>query len=260
VAAFEQSDYEAARRLTETSLAVFRQLRDTNGMATALLNLGNTALDSGQLEAARGYFDEAIVLERSLAGGTAATPLGGLGRVLRQLGDLKGARACFAESLQLRLQSGERRGVAVTLTNIAYLEHDAHRPDRAARLLAAADTLRAAIGAPILPGRRAEYEQLVAGLQAALGEEGWSTLKVPTCSLRRRSEHPQIRGCPGRALGEPGFGDLEMVLIPDQPNPVAGLENGPGFRVGQQAPVAEDGHHRSPGLGPQIGVGQRPAD
>ncbi len=168
VAAFEQGDYAAARQLTEASLVVFRQLRDTNGMATALINLGNTALDTGQLEAAHACFQEAIGLERSLSNGTAATPLGGLGRTLRQMGDLEGARACFAESLRLRLESGERRGVAVTLTNLAYVEQAARRPEVAARLLGAAEALREALGVPILPGRRREYDELVAAVRAAL--------------------------------------------------------------------------------------------
>jgi predicted ATPase/Tfp pilus assembly protein PilF len=174
VRAFEQGDYETAHRLTEASLVVFRQLRDTNGIATALLNLGNTLLETGNLDRARGYFEEAITLERSLGSGNVAIPLGGLGRALRRLGDLKGARACFAESLQLRLQAGDRRGVAVTLTNFAHIFQDDHRPDRAARLLGAAEALRTAIGAPIHPNRREEYEQLLAEVRAALGEAGFA--------------------------------------------------------------------------------------
>jgi hypothetical protein len=87
---------------------------------------------------------------------------------------LKGARACFAESLQLRLQAGDRRGVAVTLTNFAHIFQDDHRPDRAARLLGAAEALRTAIGAPIHPNRREEYEQLLAEVRAALGEAGFA--------------------------------------------------------------------------------------
>ncbi len=175
VTAFEQGDYETAYRLTEASLTVFRQLRDTHGLTTALLNLGNTLLETGNLDRARAYFEEAIALERSLGSGNVAIPLGGLGRALRRLGDLKGARACFAESLQLRLQAGDRRGVAVTLTNFAHIFQDDHRPDRAARLLGAAEAIRKAIGAPIHPNRREEYEQLLAGVRAALSEEGFAT-------------------------------------------------------------------------------------
>ena len=174
VMAFEQGDYETAYRLTEASLAVFRQLHDTYGITTALLNLGNTLLETGNLKRARGYFEEAIVFERSLGSGNVAIPLGGLGRALRRLGDLTGARACFAESLQLRLQTGDRRGVAVTLTNLAHVEHNDHRPDRAARLLGAAEAIRQAIGAPIHPNRREEYEQLLAEVRAALGQAGFA--------------------------------------------------------------------------------------
>ena len=48
------------------------------------------------------------------------------------------------------------------------------QPARAARLLAAADAIRAAIQAPILPAKRPEYDQLVAAVRLALGETAFA--------------------------------------------------------------------------------------
>jgi predicted ATPase/DNA-binding SARP family transcriptional activator len=172
--ALAQGDYATAQRLMEAALPILRELRDSDALPIALLNLGNVYQDTGDLERARGCYEEAIALGRPLGTTTIAAPLLGLGSVLLARGDLTGARGCFVEALQARMQSGERRGVALALGSFARLEQAQQRPDRAARLLGAAEALRKAIGAPIQPRAQKNYDQLIDALRTALGEASFS--------------------------------------------------------------------------------------
>lgn len=122
------------------------------------------------LARARACFEEAIALGRSLGNANVSAPTSALGFVLLRLGEVRRARECFTESLQARLAAGERRGVAIALGNFAHLAQAEQRPERAARLLGAAEAIREAIGAPLQPRARQGHDQLVDAARAALGE------------------------------------------------------------------------------------------
>jgi hypothetical protein len=121
--------------------------------------------------AARLVLDEAIARYRAQHDElNADAAYGSLGRALHALGDLAGARANFARSLRLREQAGEPRPIAVSLENLARLDHHEHHSRRAARLLAAAHAIRTAINAPISSGQRADHARFIEAVRAALGE------------------------------------------------------------------------------------------
>jgi tetratricopeptide (TPR) repeat protein len=147
-----------------------RELQERDALPIVLLNLGNVYEGLGDLDRARDCFEEAIAVGRTLSNQSVSAPLAGLGMVLLRQGDLKGARARLAESLQARLKAGERRGVALAFTSFAQLAQTEQQPERAAQLMAAADAIRTAIGAPIQPRARRSWEQLVEEVRAALGE------------------------------------------------------------------------------------------
>lgn len=175
ISSYEQGDYDVARRHTETALAAAREFGDNYLITLSLLNLGNILVAMGDYTAARLHLEESIAIQRA-RGDTEylSAPLGTLGRALYKLGEVSKARACQIEALTLRVTAGERRGVAVSLENLAPIELAQGRPARAVRFLGASDTIREAIGSPIIPARRLEYEQVVNAARAALGEEGFA--------------------------------------------------------------------------------------
>ena len=71
-----------------------------------------------------------------------------LARVVRSLGQHARAMALFQESLAIRREQGDRRGIAECFEALAMVADAQRKPAVAACLLGAADTLRAAIGAP----------------------------------------------------------------------------------------------------------------
>jgi hypothetical protein len=85
------------------------------------------------------------------------------------------ASALYRESLTMWSKMGGRRGIAECLEGTAGLALAQGDLSRAARLYAAAQAGRKAIGAPRPPSSREEYERDLATLRAGLGEEAFAT-------------------------------------------------------------------------------------
>lgn len=75
----------------------------------------------------------------------------------------------------MRRQLGERRGVAESLEGLASLAAAGGKPERAVRLLGAAEALREAIGTPLPPSDRPDYERSVSTLQQRLDQRLFTT-------------------------------------------------------------------------------------
>jgi hypothetical protein len=97
-----------------------------------------------------------------------------LGKMACDKGDYGQAGAQLKESLALRQESKSRRGIASVLEGLAKLTVAQQQAKLAAQLLGAAEALREAIGTPLLPDERADYEQTLAAARTALGEEAFA--------------------------------------------------------------------------------------
>ena len=94
-------------------------------------------------------------------------------RTPRTLGQHARASTLFLESLAVRRELGDRRGIAECCEALA-TEADARRkPADASRLLGAADALRQAISAPLPPSATQAREQLVERLRQRLGASSY---------------------------------------------------------------------------------------
>jgi predicted ATPase len=79
------------------------------------------------------------------------------------------AAELLIESLSFSRDLGERSNISVAVEGLASLAMAWRRPGQAAQLYGAAAALREAIGAPLWPSLRAEYDLSVAALRAHLG-------------------------------------------------------------------------------------------
>jgi hypothetical protein len=93
-----------------------------------------------------------------------------LGQVASAQNDAAASRAFFVESLSLRREGGEKRGMAECLEGLGGLDAALGRHELAARRLAAATALREAISAPLSPIALREQQEIVARLRDALGD------------------------------------------------------------------------------------------
>jgi non-specific serine/threonine protein kinase len=134
---FFQRDHAAAVPLVERALALAREAGDITTAARILAFLGEVLLKAGQTDRARGCWEEAAVLYRSLAEDpwTAFAPKN-LGYLALMAGDHDRAEALFEESLAVARRVDHAWGVAEAQALLAELARVRGDAGRAAALLA----------------------------------------------------------------------------------------------------------------------------
>jgi predicted ATPase/transcriptional regulator with XRE-family HTH domain len=208
-----QGDYMAARSYFEEAVRVYQKQRRGIWDAEPLCALAENDIVQGKLLPARSRLQEALArietsenkwlqvlvhyfqgvldyyegdAERAvvLLEGTIALAresqykpdlarsLIALGRATRVRGDASQAVALLKEGLGLFWEFGHKLGTATALEGLAELAV-AENAERAARLLGAADAIREAIGAPLLPVDRRAHEHDLVVVRAHLAEEAF---------------------------------------------------------------------------------------
>ncbi|HLJ61020.1 MAG TPA: tetratricopeptide repeat protein [bacterium] len=164
-----EGDPVAERALLDESLALRRELGDQWGVALALHNLGRAAFRHGDYGEAAALLAEALDIWQGHGDKQhIAMALTNLGLVASRQGDYARARALLAEGLVLRRELGDKPGLAYQLEGFAGLAAAQGEAVRAARLFGAAEALREAIAAPLLPSDRPDYDRDVAAARATI--------------------------------------------------------------------------------------------
>ena len=180
--ALARGDRVTARALHSQGLAERRRVGDRPGMPPALAALAEVARLDGDPAMAGALLEEALAVATELDDRHCITlSLLHLARLARDQGDPVQADTLYRQAMPVavrddgRLDEGE--DVPPTASTATWLEGlgaiavaDGH-PDRAARLLGAADALRRAIDTPLPAHEAADRNDTVAGCSAALGEE-----------------------------------------------------------------------------------------
>jgi predicted ATPase/transcriptional regulator with XRE-family HTH domain len=118
------------------AVAAYRELGEERTLATALMNLGDALRAAGKLAEAQTALEEAVEIDQRVGRPRAlATALAQLATVRFIRGDIGGARSAFDDVIALVIRTGggdELAGPhAVALTNLAELEFNEGRPERA---------------------------------------------------------------------------------------------------------------------------------
>jgi len=95
-------------------------------------------------------------------------------RVEARQGNYAAARVYSEESLVLRREVGNKGEIASSLEGLAYVVASQGQPAWAARLWGVAEALREAIGSPLPPIERTDYEHWVATARTQLGEKAFA--------------------------------------------------------------------------------------
>ncbi len=107
---------------TAESLALFRKLGDTHGIAASLRVLGHLAREQGNYDQARTLYEESLAMAQELGDlDLIAAALAGLGLQAMLTNDDHRAKALFQESLARYRHLGERFGIASTLSLLGFL-------------------------------------------------------------------------------------------------------------------------------------------
>ena len=160
-------DFPRAISLTEESLALFRALDDTSGIAWSLSYLANSANVASDFERAEACARESLELFRTLGDQPGiARALNILAEVARVHDDYQTAGRFYRAALEIARQLGDQQNIAVRLHNLAYVALHDGDVELAMRSFAEAYRLDRELG------YRTGPLSFLEGMAAALSEDG----------------------------------------------------------------------------------------
>jgi predicted ATPase/class 3 adenylate cyclase len=136
-----------------------------------LLGLGRSEIEHGDYESARQLFEDAqdvftqLRIKNYLLAGKSQ-----LGHIARYTGDLDGAKSIYRETILGWQDIGNRGAVAHELESFASIAIAEENPQRALKLLGAAESQRERSGSPMTDFERIEYDRDVAHARSLLEE------------------------------------------------------------------------------------------
>jgi predicted ATPase/class 3 adenylate cyclase len=145
--AYRQSDYEATIAFAGKSLAIYREIGDKQGIASALIKLGNAATEGGDYRAASELLSEALAIwrEREDKHGTARALIS-LGWAALRPGDYLLAKARLEEALAISRELGDTRSIGFELSGLGEVALRQGDYGRATQLLEESLALRTQLG------------------------------------------------------------------------------------------------------------------
>lgn len=176
-------DLDRATALLTEALALFERLSPDGAPALKMIGrtltlLGDTAILQGELEIAAERFEQAIVQMRSTNDTwMLVDALGGLGVVNLMRGDPVHAGTLYLEALEIGPSDDNVQHSTSILTGLTAVSAELRQPERAGRLLGAAEALRERIGSVVYPRDRAVLERCQARLQAEFDDETLANLR-----------------------------------------------------------------------------------
>lgn len=176
VVAHDQGDYTKALSMYDQSLAAYREAGDKLGILLELNNAGNVARELGDYASARSLLEESLAMGRELGNDFAiALALLGIGTVAWYQQDYESAASLLQQSLTLHYELGDKLSISNCLEALGRTSASQGSPGRAAQLWGAAAALREAVGSPLPPADRADYERNVEAARASAGLEVFNT-------------------------------------------------------------------------------------
>jgi predicted ATPase/class 3 adenylate cyclase len=169
----QQSEPQAALRLLERSLAIWRDLGDRDQQARELNSLGITHHHLDDFDAARSLLEESAAISREIGSDTRlAAALTNLGQLEADAGNFDRATQVLQEALAIDTKQGDMLGVALDQQSLAGVHLRAGRGREARDLLSAMADYVVSCGDPELLATTLEMcaanaAQLGEGLRAA---------------------------------------------------------------------------------------------
>ena len=181
-----EGDLPTAAAHVEESLRAHRAagMGESPDAVACLHLLGNLARRRGDIDRARTYLDECLERSRALASPwNTAGALNDQALLARAEGDTAGAVPLALEALETSVASANNLRAVDVLETVATLAVDGDRHDVAARLHAAVEAARDAMGYVRFPIDRPDDEALMAQIREALGADELATATVAGAEL-----------------------------------------------------------------------------
>lgn len=171
--AHAQGALENAGATASNSVSLWKEVGNREGLVFALCTLAEIRRDEGDPEGASQCLDEAVPIIREIDNRwDYALALRIRGTIARGEGNDDRAMALYQKSLTIWNELGATWGILTCLEAIALVYRD-DEPERAVRLLAAAEAQRGRIHAPRPPRNQDTHERHLDALRAELGPEAF---------------------------------------------------------------------------------------
>jgi len=167
-------DRELARKLLDESLERWRSMGDSRGMIAALSTMAEAARAERAYPRAIYAFEKCLALSREIGNkrGVAVDELN-LAFVLYHCGEYERAKELLRESLYLFRELASPFIFALGLVAWAGIERVLGNPQKAARLVGAANALAAPGGTLFDPNDQRDREEVEAAVRADLSDQEW---------------------------------------------------------------------------------------
>lgn len=161
----------AAVPLLEQVVAVYRGSGEQVMLAQCLMHLGRTCVDLGDRPRAAVFLEESLRQWRELGSAYGVTgPLESLADLALDRADVAEASARYREMLALTREAEHKMGMITGVEGAALIAAPRGQWADAARLLAAADAARLAIGLPRSPAERRKVDRALRAIRDGLDE------------------------------------------------------------------------------------------
>jgi predicted ATPase/DNA-binding XRE family transcriptional regulator len=165
------NDRDLAGRLFQECLEIWRQLDNTQGVATALFDLGRTALNTGQPERALELLEHSLRCARAIDDPRdTAYAMMELARLALAGADEQRCVELTRGAVVLTHELGDKEGMAACFVELAAVASNRGDGVVAARLLGAAQTIRGEVQHAQNPGHRHLNESTLDRVRDMLGE------------------------------------------------------------------------------------------
>ncbi len=125
---WSQGDYELAKKYSEESLAIRKEIGDNYEIAFSMNNLGNISYHQADYERAKKYYEESLAIRKEIVDKKGmAVSMNNLGNIAYIQGDYEQVKEYFEESFAIRKEIGDKIGMATTmnkLSNLSFLKGD----------------------------------------------------------------------------------------------------------------------------------------
>jgi predicted ATPase len=171
-------DVAGARQYVANAEELCRQANDQWLLGLTLLQKGNIAIVTDEVEAALTITTECYQMMRAEQSNLAGWPLIGLGYCHLRLGEPDVASKHFDHGIEEGRKSGDKTIVLAGLMGLAGVAAGQGDPDRAARLLGASDAIREAIGYRLWSATLTMYNMVEAAVNGSAPADGISRLRA----------------------------------------------------------------------------------
>jgi predicted ATPase/DNA-binding XRE family transcriptional regulator len=179
ILAYARGEHERALELCRECLAIMESEGRLSQAGRVLTTIGEIYRLQGNYEAAAANYERSLAILRELGDIRGTSPvLMNLGHVDHHRGRLDQAEAHIADALDLDVEAGDRGGISLDLAALAGIAASRGQPERAARLFAAADALREALGITYEAPDQVEYDRGLAAARAQLPADSWDALRA----------------------------------------------------------------------------------